>query len=231
MPSRKRTQGQARKAVCAFQNGPQISNRSRATASGSPSFAFRNGGCQHGGSNLHLSTALAFVEAYSTARGQGLDVYAAVREKCPQVLDDEVVRASLRAVLLSYGATMILTGGEDEKIIAQINIEAIQFLEYVAGTLHQTAKEYMSCRDPMDGCTRSVIKFHSERLPCHCLRYAYKDTASEEKLGKCSHCKHKRERRTLLLCGRCRRHQYCSQECQGAAWPDHKAVCKVLSKV
>ena len=30
---------------------------------------------------------------------------------------------------------------------------------------------------------------------------------------------------TLKSCSRCRRVEYCSKECQAAAWPEHKKVC------
>lgn len=36
------------------------------------------------------------------------------------------------------------------------------------------------------------------------------------------------DRSKMLYCTRCNRHYYCSQECQRAAWPMHKADCDLI---
>jgi hypothetical protein len=41
----------------------------------------------------------------------------------------------------------------------------------------------------------------------------------------CTHC---RKAKGALVCSKCTLGFYCSTECQGADWPDHKAHCKPL---
>lgn len=52
-----------------------------------------------------------------------------------------------------------------------------------------------------------------------CLFYA-------AKIATCFHCKIRKNRLELLVCSKCRRQQYCSQECQLKDWKDHKEFCK-----
>ena len=47
------------------------------------------------------------------------------------------------------------------------------------------------------------------------------------KMGKCFNCKVEKERVDLSVCNRCMVMQYCSRECQVAAWPSHKLDCDV----
>lgn len=48
----------------------------------------------------------------------------------------------------------------------------------------------------------------------------------EDKCGNCGATGVK-----LMNCTRCRSDKYCSKECQRAAWPKHKQVCKIISRV
>jgi len=50
-----------------------------------------------------------------------------------------------------------------------------------------------------------------------------------EELQTCSYCG-AASAQALLVCGACRGAQYCSRDCQKAAWPTHKAVCAKSKK-
>ena len=56
-------------------------------------------------------------------------------------------------------------------------------------------------------------------------KYA-KSLSSDERV--CSHCfKVGKRTKELKMCIGCRMAQFCSKECQNAAWPQHRKVCKV----
>ena len=49
--------------------------------------------------------------------------------------------------------------------------------------------------------------------------------------NRCSHCRKPKEpEEKLLCCGGCRQTNYCSVECQKAAWSEHKTCCKLLKE-
>ena len=56
-----------------------------------------------------------------------------------------------------------------------------------------------------------------------------KSESSDERV--CSHCfKVGKKNKELNACSGCRMAQYCSEECQKAAWPQHKKTCKRTPK-
>lgn len=73
---------------------------------------------------------------------------------------------------------------------------------------------------------RDVLKFYSKRLSCSCLKKMHSDARKTmPKQGFCHHCQVVKDRALLSVCSRCRISQYCSRECQVAAWPEHEATC------
>ena len=74
---------------------------------------------------------------------------------------------------------------------------------------------------------RDSLKFYRKRISCSCLKDMHLHARKTlPKLGMCSHCGELKERATLMVCGRCKIDQYCSSECQVAAWPQHKSGCR-----
>ena len=70
---------------------------------------------------------------------------------------------------------------------------------------------------------REVLKFYRKRTSCSCLKAMHLEARKDApKLGDCYHCLRIKERATLMVCSRCRVVQYCSRECQVAAWQNHK---------
>lgn len=47
----------------------------------------------------------------------------------------------------------------------------------------------------------------------------------------CSGCGHRDMARSMKRCARCKLSLYCSKECQTAAWPSHKSLCKEAVKI
>ena len=87
-------------------------------------------------------------------------------------------------------------------------------------------------RDLRCGNMRDVLKFHSKRLSCACLKKIYSDARkSLPKVGKSFHCGIVKERALLSVCSKCRIDQYCSRECQVANWPRHEMHCDAYVRV
>ena len=73
---------------------------------------------------------------------------------------------------------------------------------------------------------RDCLKFYRKRTSCKCLKKIHLEARKTiPKVGFCWHCKDEMERVALSLCSRCMIEQYCSRECQVAAWPKHKEDC------
>jgi len=76
---------------------------------------------------------------------------------------------------------------------------------------------------------RDTLKFFRKRISCKCLKKMHLEARKTmPKTGKCFHCKVQKERVSLSLCSHCMVFQYCSRECQVAAWPDHERHCEIL---
>ena len=76
------------------------------------------------------------------------------------------------------------------------------------------------------GGERDTLKFYCKRLPCSCLRERYKHVRKTlPKMGRCFQCRQRKERSSLMTCGRCKVPFFCSEECHVANWPTHRKEC------
>ncbi|KAL9178898.1 hypothetical protein ACHAXT_011871 [Thalassiosira profunda] len=81
-------------------------------------------------------------------------------------------------------------------------------------------------RDMTHDPARATAMFLCKKVECRCLdglKLVYKN---DVKVGLCSVCRKKSERKKLLQCSRCEMIQYCSKECQVKDWPNHKDACR-----
>ena len=95
-------------------------------------------------------------------------------------------------------------------------------------------------------CYSSSVRVHHGTGPCRvrsgiahgpisCPRFVFRRSdnlttmdgvTAKQLLGQCDHCAvYPRQQGTLKICSRCRVAKYCSQECQRAAWKQHKKLC------
>jgi len=73
---------------------------------------------------------------------------------------------------------------------------------------------------------RDCLKFYRKRISCKCLKKMHLEARKAlPKVGNCYSCGKEWEREVLFVCSRCMVHQYCSRECQVAAWHEHKEYC------
>jgi len=90
------------------------------------------------------------------------------------------------------------------------------------------AKHYMRDIDILDGCSRSLVKFFVNQIPCNCLDELYAQIKSTiPKISTCTHCSKRKERSSIFICTGCKRAQYCSELCQIANAPIHKRECRI----
>ena len=92
------------------------------------------------------------------------------------------------------------------------------------------ASKIRDCDDEIHSNKRDALKFYRKRISCNCLKRMHLEARKTLfKIGMCWYCKEEKVRVTLDVCSRCRVSQYCSKECQVAAWPVHKMNCdKIL---
>ena len=89
-----------------------------------------------------------------------------------------------------------------------------------------TIKRYRSL--PFGFGKRDILKFYSKRVACSCLKDKYKQARKTfGKMGQCMHCEGRKDRSSLVTCGRCKVPTYCSRECQVAHWLDHEENCDI----
>lgn len=84
--------------------------------------------------------------------------------------------------------------------------------------------ELMSCD------LHTLVKYLRKNIPCNCLDKTYEEVKSITKMGvcwnvECSLPNRMVERSKMLYCSRCCDANYCSRECQKAAWSFHKKLC------
>eukprot|EP00986_Skeletonema_menzelii_P010422 scaffold5069_cov126-Skeletonema_menzelii.AAC.2 len=80
------------------------------------------------------------------------------------------------------------------------------------------------------GDEHTLVSFYRKRIPCKCLDEKLKEVKSIEKIGICQNptCSlpyGMTARSKMVYCTQCRRANYCSRECQVAAWLSHKKYC------
>ena len=234
MPSRKRSQGQARKSKHnALQRlvPEQVQERWPRT-------------CMHGLNNsnsinvkqaqichtFYDSCMSAWVEEMSGAAVKDLTAFYKKidRENFPE-LYNRTNRDFARAYLLWNGINEILEDNKGLNSHLAACATAIQMLEFYSD---QTISDQDSLQhqDVINGCERSTVKFYYKRISCSCLDTKYEEMKCQPKKGVCSGCDQYKDRSTLRVCAGCNRHQYCSRKCQIDDLPNHKAMCKHLQR-
>ena len=86
----------------------------------------------------------------------------------------------------------------------------------------------LTLSDLQHGGERDIIRFFMKKTTCSCLKERYKQIkiSHPKSKSRCDNCLQIKDRKSIMLCGRCKTSQYCSIECQAADWPKHKVeVC------
>ena len=249
--------GQARKAkaaAAAKATTSMVNNNVRFTIdNGKLISAPNNSVCHHGSETNKIPDVCAyfintFFKCFISIKPKSLttmsDMMNAVAttlettyNKFPEALNNEDYRGIVKKNLVSNGVTYLLGehSGPSNMSLACVNtlmlIDSYDPSSPVpAGTFDaRDAKNHLRNSDIISGCTRSLVKYFVNQIPCNCLDEVYSQVKSTTpKIGKCQKCKETKARSSLYICTGCERIQYCSKACQMADVSRHKEHCKIL---
>ena len=226
MPSRKKAQGKARKAIKAEAEANQ---------------------CFHGFDPLSQSDRCKeFIKSYELHHGTislrtrmvgqtYAETFDVMKVHFPDVFGDALMLKNISSYYLSVGTNKILQGSSDEGY----NASQACFFEQIIAQYHDKTRQIMNMSkviELMGTDEHTNVKFIRERIPCNCLDEKYNQVKSIKKMGHCGseNCISSNrvvERKTMLYCVNCRQINYCCRECQVADWPRHKPMCKQVSKM
>jgi len=123
-------------------------------------------------------------------------------------------KALCRQLLLSYGTEQALR---------------------VARRTHESSNKFSQCWEylftdvlaDIMTCPREIVRYFHRNNSCDCLKelyYTLKTTTT--RTTHCIVCNCVKEIQQMKQCSKCKRAQYCSQECARAHHQDHKYLCK-----
>jgi hypothetical protein len=158
----------------------------------------------------------------------------ATAEKYPEVWHDPSKMKQVASYFILLGTQGVLDG----KIgIARFYASTASHFEEYIEVLHETKATLDPTKviELKHGDEHTLVKYLRKNIPCKCLDTKYKEVKSITKMGfcfnpQCSIPDRMVERHKMLYCTRCHLANYCSRECQEAAWPEHKELCNKMAE-
>eukprot|EP00984_Skeletonema_dohrnii_P010084 scaffold3919_cov78-Skeletonema_dohrnii-CCMP3373.AAC.1 len=152
-------------------------------------------------------------------------------EQYPKLWDDSSKLKLVTSFYLFNATQHILEGNiEGAQLFAAI---ACFFQEYIAICVDKQKAMINSSKvlELVQADLHTLVKYLKKNIPCNCLDKKYEEVKSITKMGvcrndNCSLPNRMVERSKMLCCTRCRDANYCSRECQKAAWSFHKKLCE-----
>ena len=229
--SRKRNKGKDRKAK-------QLAKKEENERVEAREFWLSNHGCDlMSVSDDHPVTS--FIDQfYVNLREKGMAVLHSLRslfETHRHIWNNESDRKLAIDILLSIGTNMMLREGSDMSgpgCVAQaiVVLEHYNDSDDIDLVVHKRAV-LSSWKDVsiISSERRDTLKFLRKRTTCKCLKKMHLEARKTiPKMGLCWNCKEEKNRVSLSVCSKCMVIQYCSRECQVAAWPGHKEFCGLI---
>eukprot|EP00984_Skeletonema_dohrnii_P028405 scaffold18382_cov155-Skeletonema_dohrnii-CCMP3373.AAC.9 len=172
----------------------------------------------------------AFVDEFDGAGGDFLAAYHATKEKFVGVWKDFGKMSFVVSFLLACGTSKVLEG--NARIARKYAALSSYFEMYVEVDLLNTRAypSWAKINELYSADMHTLVSFLKKRIRCSCLDELYKEVKSIPKIGLCCNtvcplpCG-KTNRSATKCCSRCRAANYCSRECQVAAWQGHKGEC------
>ena len=157
--------------------------------------------------------------------------FSIILQRHPEVQNDDVYRKMAADILIRIGSNWLIK--DNDRFGTNIP-SGIMVLENYGKT-----RDYLSTVYSRDigakrrdiSSRRDLLKFYRKRITCSCLKKMHLEARKTQlKVGECKHCGEVKERRLLMVCSRCMVDQYCSKECQVAAYPGHQKYCDITVK-
>ena len=157
----------------------------------------------------------------------------ATRVKYPEVCADPAKLKMLVSFHLYMATQSVLEG---EMIVAKTYAAmAFHLEECLAISFDKTRATLTGAKllELQSGDDHTLVQYLRKNIPCQCLDAKYEQVKSITKIGfccndQCSLPNRRVERRSMVYCTRCRDANYCSRECQEAAWQLHKKQCHAI---
>ena len=258
MPSRKKAKGKARKAAKEAKAKQEEESRAVIAANqrqegslgaqlqrlriSAPSPSMCRHGCPSlsgGDEKICLEFISKFINAFRSQDKVGQQFSAAHHATIHEYAD--VYSSKLDTViskLLASGTQRILDGDGDNEIAQLFASLACYFEDFMAMSLHKTqaALNLAKLAEWVGADDHTLVSYYRKRIPCSCLDEKYKEVKSVKKMGwcfnlNCSHPDGRVERSKMFSCTRCGMANYCSVECQKAAWKEHRVQCDEAVKL
>eukprot|EP00985_Skeletonema_marinoi_P001668 scaffold673_cov83-Skeletonema_marinoi.AAC.1 len=184
--------------------------------------------------NGYEATKIKYAEVWNDADNLDgfVNVYEATRRKYAEVWNDADKMQLVVDFFVCNGTKKILFDGHSDRDCYDAIFAS--FLEQViAVNIQKTQASHDWGKIAEVKCDEhTLVSFFRKRIPCKCLDESYKEVKSITKMGLCHNLScslpdRTAERSKMLSCTRCRRANYCSRECQKAAWPLHKQNCGI----
>eukprot|EP00985_Skeletonema_marinoi_P003983 scaffold1742_cov150-Skeletonema_marinoi.AAC.2 len=207
--------------------------------------AKKNQGCCHGcvptleDVRVALGFGETFVMALDSVKEQ-VDIWKlfavareATRVKYPEVWADPAKLKMLVSFHLYMATQSVLEG---EMIVAKTYAAMAFHLEECLAISFDKTRATLTGAKLLElhrGDDNTLVQYLRKNIPCQCLDAKYEQVKSITKIGfccndQCSLPNRRVERRSMVYCTRCRDANYCSRECQEAAWPFHKKQCHAI---
>jgi len=259
MPSRKKAKGKARKAakeaakaeegkrqaVIANQRqvGPHEALMQRLNINATPLI------CKHGYGLVALTPGdlkicqdvIRTFTAVFTSREDVMECFieasTVTHEKYPDLYSSKLLLESLVSCLLSSGTQRVLDEGDNcpARLFAML---ACYFEEWSNVKVRKTKAtlNWTQIFEFNHADDHTLVKYLRKRIDCSCLDKKYKEARCITKMGtccnpSCSWPNQKVERSMMFCCTRCGDANYCSIECQRAAWKIHRGDCDNIVKL
>ena len=183
---------------------------------------------------------LEYINALKAARDRGdsvgdclIEAFKVVAKTYPRVLINESYLKLVISRCLADGTKFILDGNCNQaRFYAAFTKDFERMIAVVVNETKKTSDRFDVAKlaELLDADEHTLVQFYRKQIRCKCLDERYKEVKSITKMGMCMNkdCplpNQRAVRSKMLYCTRCRVVNYCSRECQEAAWPSHKEYC------